>query len=393
MRNRKWMVMLCATVLTCGMTVNAAPFDAAYYAAQNPDVVAAVGNDAAMLELHYNTFGAAEGRMANAEDAAAKAGGNGVVGIEAFDAAYYAAQNPDVAAIYGDDVLSLYTHYVNFGAAEGRAPSAAAAAKKTGSSSENPYARFAAGGSSSGHHSKSKSSSSSSTSSNSDSVSDNSVSDNSVGRFTGYNGIGITGPDELKVGDEAEYNFTYHLTEEIPEGFRLYAAIDDWDYDADAVTAEPTDGGIRIKVNKYSEKPITLTGVFAVDQGTSKADAKNIIAHEEYVKTITIVKPDEGTTGDSGNTTGDAGNTTGDAGDTTGNAGDTTGDAGDTTGDSGNTTGDAGNTTGDAGDTTGDAGDTAGDAGDTTGDAGDTTGDAGSSTGSSGDEGASEAGN
>ena len=381
MRNRKWMVMLCATVLTCGMTVNAAPFDAAYYAAQNPDVVAAVGNDAAMLELHYNTFGAAEGRMANAEDAAAKAGRNSVVGIEAFDAAYYAAQNPDVAAIYGDDVLSLYTHYINFGAAEGRAPSAAAAAKKAGSSSENPYARFAAGGSSSGHHSKSSSSSSSSssTSSNSDSVSDNSVSDNSAGSFTGYNGIGITGLDELKVGDEAEYSFTYHLTEEIPDGFRLYAAIDDWDYDADAVTAEPTDGGIRIKVNKYSEKPITLTGVFAVDQGTSKADAKNIIAHEECVKTITIVKPDEGTTGDSGNTTGDAGNTTG--------------DAGDTTGDSGNTTGDAGNTTGDAGDTTGDSGNTTGDAGNTTGDAGDTTGDAGSSTGSSGDEGASEAGN
>ena len=185
MRNKKWIGMLCAAVLTCGMTVNAAPFDAAYYAAQNPDVAAAVGNDAAMLEMHYNTFGAAEGRMANAQDAAAKSSMTNVVGIEAFDAAYYAAQNPDVAAIYGDDVLSLYTHYINFGVTEGRAPSAAAAsAKRSGSTSENPYARFATSGSSSKRHSKSSSRSSESSNSSS-SVSSSSVSENHVHRF-GY---------------------------------------------------------------------------------------------------------------------------------------------------------------------------------------------------------------
>ena len=222
MRNKKWIGLLCTAVLTCGMTVNAAPFDAAYYAAQNPDVVAAVGNDAAMLELHYNTFGAAEGRMANAEDAAAKAGRNSVVGIEAFDAAYYAAQNPDVAAIYGDDVLSLYTHYINFGAAEGRAPSAAAAeasAKKTGSSSENPYARFAS--SSSGHHSKSKSSSSSSsnssvsTNANSDSVSDNSTGESHVHDFEyaiGEHGFGVHDAICRTCGDTKEESCIVNYT-------------------------------------------------------------------------------------------------------------------------------------------------------------------------------------
>ncbi len=37
-----------------------------------------------------------------------------------FDAEFYAANNPDVVAAYGTDAASLYQHYVEFGKAEGR---------------------------------------------------------------------------------------------------------------------------------------------------------------------------------------------------------------------------------------------------------------------------------
>ena len=40
-----------------------------------------------------------------------------------FDPAYYAAANPDVAAVCGTDEASLLRHYMNFGMAEGRKPS------------------------------------------------------------------------------------------------------------------------------------------------------------------------------------------------------------------------------------------------------------------------------
>ena len=56
---------------TFGTTVMAAPktmsdgnvFDAQYYAANNPDVVAAVGSSEAALYHHYLKYGAAEGRL------------------------------------------------------------------------------------------------------------------------------------------------------------------------------------------------------------------------------------------------------------------------------------------------------------------------------------------
>ena len=44
-------------------------FDAAFYASQYPDVVAAFGNDEQMLYLHYVNSGKAEGRFANAQEA------------------------------------------------------------------------------------------------------------------------------------------------------------------------------------------------------------------------------------------------------------------------------------------------------------------------------------
>ncbi len=50
--------------------VSEAEFDAAFYASQYPDVVAAFGNDPQMLYLHYVNAGKAEGRFANATEAA-----------------------------------------------------------------------------------------------------------------------------------------------------------------------------------------------------------------------------------------------------------------------------------------------------------------------------------
>ena len=37
-----------------------------------------------------------------------------------FDAQYYAAENPDVVAVYGTDAEDLYRHYVEYGREEGR---------------------------------------------------------------------------------------------------------------------------------------------------------------------------------------------------------------------------------------------------------------------------------
>ena len=39
-----------------------------------------------------------------------------------FDAEFYAANNPDVVAVYGTDPAALYQHYVDYGKAEGRKP-------------------------------------------------------------------------------------------------------------------------------------------------------------------------------------------------------------------------------------------------------------------------------
>ncbi len=39
-----------------------------------------------------------------------------------FDAEYYAANNPDVVAVFGTDATALYSHYINCGINEGRLP-------------------------------------------------------------------------------------------------------------------------------------------------------------------------------------------------------------------------------------------------------------------------------
>ncbi len=122
-----FMAVFCIAFLK--FTVNAAPvkmadgqlFDAAYYASCNPDVVAVFGNDQNMLYLHYALCGKAEGRLPY--DPAYGNGGSSSSG--SFDAAYYAAKYPDVAAVFGYDPTLLKMHYDLCGKTEGRFANAA----------------------------------------------------------------------------------------------------------------------------------------------------------------------------------------------------------------------------------------------------------------------------
>ena len=92
-------VMSPSSTTTLAGTDKLPDFDAAYYLAHNPDVAAAGGNPL----NHYMTYGWKEGRDPNAW----------------FDTSYYLAQNPDVAASGGNPLL----HYEQYGWHEGRDPS------------------------------------------------------------------------------------------------------------------------------------------------------------------------------------------------------------------------------------------------------------------------------
>ncbi len=101
-------------------------FDAAYYASAYPDVAAVFGNNADLLYMHYQLCGKAEGRLAVAPSSAAPSLATGATAATDFDAAYYASKYPDVAGILGYDPAVLKLHYDLYGKAEGRFPNAAA---------------------------------------------------------------------------------------------------------------------------------------------------------------------------------------------------------------------------------------------------------------------------
>ncbi|SFN88683.1 hypothetical protein SAMN04487831_104222 [Pseudobutyrivibrio sp. UC1225] len=116
-RNKKLVKLMAAgvAVATIASSMPAmAAFDADFYAKQNPDVVAAVGTSSKALENHYNLFGKNEGRMSSADDMSASPL------FKIFDAAYYAKQNPDVANVFGSDPAKLFQHFMIFGMKEGR---------------------------------------------------------------------------------------------------------------------------------------------------------------------------------------------------------------------------------------------------------------------------------
>lgn len=104
MKKRLLAFTFCVTLfLMSSLSVFAAPktmpdgtvFDAAYYAAANPDVAKAVGTDERALYGHYVKFGKAEGRIAaQPTDAAAAAQANSVVYYA------YAQQVVDLCNIY-----------------------------------------------------------------------------------------------------------------------------------------------------------------------------------------------------------------------------------------------------------------------------------------------------
>ena len=130
-------------VIGVSFSVQAAPvtmpdgtvFDAEYYAASNPDVVAAFGNNADIMYVHYVLFGKAEGRLAVAPGTAAPSASNG-----SFDAAYYAARYPDVANCLGYDPNLLKLHYDLYGKNEGRFANAAEEAAATAAAAPAPAA-------------------------------------------------------------------------------------------------------------------------------------------------------------------------------------------------------------------------------------------------------------
>lgn len=102
-------------------------FDGAYYAAMNPDVVRAIGADVSVLYQHYLKYGKAEGRKpyGGAPSTGTTTASASTSGYQDdFDPTYYANNNPDVVAAVGNDPNALYQHYLAYGKAEGRLPCA-----------------------------------------------------------------------------------------------------------------------------------------------------------------------------------------------------------------------------------------------------------------------------
>lgn len=121
-------------------------FDAVYYADSNPDVKAVFGTNEQNLYTHYKLFGKNEGRLPVAPTQyATPVSQQNVASImeNGFDPVYYANNNKDVVAVLGNDPQQLYLHYTLFGKNEGRrgcAPASttsAATAATTGSSSSS----------------------------------------------------------------------------------------------------------------------------------------------------------------------------------------------------------------------------------------------------------------
>lgn len=118
MRLKKLLTMALAGTLLIGgvVTAHGAELDFAWYAENNPDVVAELGNSPEALRQHYEMHGRKEGRMANNHDAEAKL-------RRLFNAEEYGTLYPDVKEFYGADEEAMFQHYISFGLLEARRPS------------------------------------------------------------------------------------------------------------------------------------------------------------------------------------------------------------------------------------------------------------------------------
>lgn len=83
-------------------------FDKNWYAAANPDVVAALGRSEQALRQHYQNHGRFEGRSPSS----------------AFDPAFYLNVYPDLKAAFGNNFAAALDHYLAYGIQEGRRGSA-----------------------------------------------------------------------------------------------------------------------------------------------------------------------------------------------------------------------------------------------------------------------------
>lgn len=115
-------ILLAGGILSLGTTAHAEPeimsdggiFDAKYYlnyySKSYDDLDSSMSAEElyAHCKLHHEKFG--NQNKLNI----------GILDIGKFDAAYYAQNNPDVAAALGTDADVLYQHYMEYGKAEGR---------------------------------------------------------------------------------------------------------------------------------------------------------------------------------------------------------------------------------------------------------------------------------
>ncbi len=91
-------------------------FDAEYYAAQNPDVVKAFGNNRTALFNHFLRYGVFEGRSCNKD----------------FNVSAYKSCYQDLSKAFGDNILSYYVHYADYGKKENRTLTTVEAAVEAG---------------------------------------------------------------------------------------------------------------------------------------------------------------------------------------------------------------------------------------------------------------------
>ena len=94
-------------------------FDPTFYADSYQDLKTTFGYNGGQLWKHYNTFGRREGRICTASNSPV-ASVNVMSNGDLFDAAFYAASNPDVVAIFGTSEKSLFNHYSRYGKGERR---------------------------------------------------------------------------------------------------------------------------------------------------------------------------------------------------------------------------------------------------------------------------------
>ena len=108
-------------------------FDASFYAATYDDVYKAFGMNEALLYQHYLLFGIKEKRLPYAGYVYPTVPTENIPGNDSetilkmpdgtlFDPIFYAKRYPDVVAVFGNDPMLLYAHYVYYGMAEGRLP-------------------------------------------------------------------------------------------------------------------------------------------------------------------------------------------------------------------------------------------------------------------------------